>query len=116
MDTMYPITNVISDNEINFEGLQLFFNTIKSNENISLIDAHNNTLSNKVKILPEIIGSLTNMITFNLSDLTIGDRNIIKEIFCAGDIPNIKVPLSSPLKNSTTNLNTEYINIYKTKM
>ena len=38
------------------------------------------------------------------------------EIFCAGDNPNKNCPLSSPLKNSTKNLNIEYINIYKIKI
>ena len=37
------------------------------------------------------------------------------EIFCAGDNPRKNIPLSSPLKNSTKNLKTEYSIIYKTK-
>ena len=71
----------ISDNEIDSEGLQLFLNTIKSNENISSIDIHNNTLSNKMKNISEILSTLSNIIHLNLSDLTIEDRNIIKNIF-----------------------------------
>ena len=71
----------ISDNEIDSKGLQLFFDTIKSNENICSIDINNNTLSNKVKTIPEILSTLSNIYHLNLSDLTIEDRNIIKNIF-----------------------------------
>ena len=71
----------ISDNEIDSEGLRLFLNTIKSNEHISSIDIHNNTLGSKVKTIPEILSTLSNIIHLNLSDLTIEDRNIIKNIF-----------------------------------
>jgi Ran GTPase-activating protein (RanGAP) involved in mRNA processing and transport len=71
----------ISDNEINYEGLENFLNTIQNNENIYWLDIHNNTLSKKAKNLPEIVGSLPNIIHLNLSDLTIEDRDIIKNIF-----------------------------------
>ena len=56
-------------------------NTIKSNENITSIDIHNNTLSNKMKTIPGILSALSNIIHLNLSDLTFEDRNIIKNIF-----------------------------------
>ena len=71
----------ISSNEIEYEGLNSFLNSLKTNENISLIDISNNTLSNKGKSLPELIGSLNNIIHLNLSDLTIEDRDIIKNLF-----------------------------------
>ena len=68
-------------NEIGYEGLNSFLNSIKDNENITLIDISNNGLSRKGKSLPELIASLNNLIHLNLSDLCIGDRNIIKEVF-----------------------------------
>ena len=71
----------ISDNEVDHKGLEDFLNSIHNNENISWLDIHNNTLSNKVKNIPEIVGSLSNIVHLNLSDLTIEDRNIIKSIF-----------------------------------
>ena len=71
----------ISDNEIDYEGLNSFLNSIKTNENLSLIDINNNTLSSKGQSLPESIGSLNNIMHLNLSDLTIEDRNIIKNVF-----------------------------------
>ena len=71
----------ISDNEVDHKGLEDFLNSIYDNENISWLDIHNNTLSNKVKNIPEIVGSLSNIVHLNLSDLTIEDRNIIKSIF-----------------------------------
>ena len=71
----------ISDNEIDCEGINSFLNSIKINENISLIDINNNILSNKGKSLPELIGTLNNIIHLNLSDLTIEDKNIIKNVF-----------------------------------
>lgn len=79
---------IISDNEISPKGLELFFNTIKSNENITLIDTHNNTLSNQMTNFPEVISSLSNVIHLNLSDLTIQDKNIIKSIF--EQLPKLK--------------------------
>ena len=71
----------ICDNEINKEGLNDFLNAIKDNENISWLDIHNNILTNKIKNIHEIIGSLSNIIHLNLSDLTIEDKDIIKNIF-----------------------------------
>ena len=71
----------ISENEINYEGLNSFLNSIKDNENITLIDISNNVLSKKGKLLPELITSLNNLIHLNLSDLMIDDRNIIKKVF-----------------------------------
>lgn len=71
----------ISDNEINKKGLELFLKTIKDNKNISHIDIHNNTLGSEVKILPEIIGSLTNIMSLDLSDLTIENKETIKKLF-----------------------------------
>ena len=71
----------ISDNEIHKEGLELFFNTIKNNQHISSIDVHNNILGKEVKQLPEIISSLSNIKYLDLSDLTIENSSIIKEIF-----------------------------------
>ena len=71
----------ISDNEIDSKGFQIFFDTIKSNENICSLDIHNNILRNKVKTISEILSTLNNISYLNLSDLTIGDKNIIKNIF-----------------------------------
>ena len=71
----------ISDNEISYEGLENFLNTIQNNENIYWLDIHNNTLSKKAKNLPEIIGSLQNVVHLNLSDLTIEDKDAIKNTF-----------------------------------
>ena len=71
----------ISDNEFGFEGFERFAKAIKNNDNISWLDIHNNTMSKKFKDLPEIIGSLTNVVHLDLSDLTIEDKNIIKNIF-----------------------------------
>ena len=71
----------ISDNEINHEGFENFLKSIENNEKISWLDIHNNTMSSKIKNTAEIIGSLPNIIHLNLSDLTIEDRNIIKNIF-----------------------------------
>ncbi len=71
----------ISDNEIFFEGLERFLKAIQNNDNITWLDINNNTASKKFKKLPEIIGSLSNIIHLNLSDLTIEDKDIIKSIF-----------------------------------
>ena len=71
----------ISDNEISQEGFENFLNSIQNNENISWLDIHNNTMSNKIKNIAEIIGSLPNIVHLNLSDLTIEDRDKIKNIF-----------------------------------
>jgi Ran GTPase-activating protein (RanGAP) involved in mRNA processing and transport len=71
----------ICDNEISQEGFENFLNSIQNNENISWLDIHNNTMSNKIKNIAEIIGSLPNIIHLNLSDLTIEDRDKIKNIF-----------------------------------
>ncbi len=71
----------ISDNEISCEGLENFLNTIQNNENIYWLDIHNNTLSKKAKNLPEIVGSLQNVVHLNLSDLTIEDKDTIKNTF-----------------------------------
>ena len=71
----------ISDNEILFEGISDFLSSIKNNEKIYWLDINNNISSNKNKNLPEIIGSLSNIIHLNLSDLTIDDKDIIKNIF-----------------------------------
>ena len=71
----------ISDNEINSEGFEHFLNNIQNNENISWLDIHNNTMSNKITNIAEFIGTLTNIVHLNLSDLTIEDRDIIKNIF-----------------------------------
>ena len=71
----------ISDNEIHKKGLELFLKTIKDNKNISHIDIHNNTLGSEFKILPEIISSLTNIISLELSDLTIENKETIKKLF-----------------------------------
>ena len=71
----------ISDNEIHYEGLENFLNSIENNENIYWLDIHNNILSKKAKNLAEIVGSLPNIIHLNLSDLTIEDKEIIKNTF-----------------------------------
>ena len=71
----------ISDNEINQEGFENFLNSIQNNENISWLDIQNNTMSKNIKNIAEIIGSLPNIIHLNLSDLTIEDRDKIKNIF-----------------------------------
>ena len=71
----------ICDNEIEHEGLKDFFEAVQNNVNISWIDVHNNTLSNKIKNIPDIIGTLPNLIHLNLTDLTIEDKDIIKSIF-----------------------------------
>ena len=71
----------ISDNEINYEGLENFLNAIQNNENICWLDFHNNILSKKVKNLAETIGSLPNIVHLNLSDLTIEDKDIINNTF-----------------------------------
>ena len=71
----------ISDNEISHEGFENFLNSIQNNENISWLDIQNNTMSKNIKNIAEIIGSLPNIIHLNLSDLTIEDRDKIKNIF-----------------------------------
>ena len=71
----------ISDNEINQEGFENFLNSIQNNENISWLDIQNNTMSKNIKNIAEIIGSLPNIVHLNLSDLTIEDRDKIKNIF-----------------------------------
>ena len=71
----------ISDNEIDSQGFELFLNTIKDNENIISLDIHNNILSSKVKIFPEVIGSLTNVYKLDLSDLTIENDDLVKKLF-----------------------------------
>ena len=71
----------ISDNEIEYEGLQSFLDSIKDNKNLTWVDIQNNTISSEAKTLPEIIGTLENVYSLNLSDLTIGDEEIIKRIF-----------------------------------
>ena len=55
----------IRRNEIGYEGLNSFLNSIKDNENITLIDISNNILSKKGKSLPELIASLNNLIYLN---------------------------------------------------
>ena len=71
----------ISDNEIGNKGLEDFLNSIKNNKNIYWLDIHNNTLSNNMNSLADIIGSLSNIIHLDLSDLTIEDKDIIKSLF-----------------------------------
>lgn len=76
----------ISDNEIDGEGLKLFFDSIKDNENITYIDTHNNSFSNEGKMLPEIIGTLKNIVHLDLSD-QISDKDICKKII--ETLPNL---------------------------
>ena len=71
----------ISDNELTNEGLNSFLSEIKDNTNLKMIDIHNNTLGSKKKDFPEVIKSLSNVDRLNLSDLTIEDKDIIKNIF-----------------------------------
>lgn len=70
----------ISDNEIFYEGIEDFLNTIKNNENIYWLDIRDNNFK-KGKNLAEIVGSLPNIIHLDLSDLTIEDKDIIKSLF-----------------------------------
>ena len=70
----------ISDNEVSYEGLNLFLNTIKGNTNLKKLDVHNNTLGSKKKDLPEVIKSLSNIDCLDLSDLTIENSEIIKKV------------------------------------
>ena len=70
----------ISDNEIFYEGIEDFLNTIKNNENIYWLDIRDNNFK-KGKNLAEIVGSLPNIIHLDLSDLTIEDKETIKSLF-----------------------------------
>ena len=45
----------ISDNEIHNKGLKSFFNAIKGNANLIMIDNHNNTLGSQQKDYPKVI-------------------------------------------------------------
>ena len=71
----------ISDNEITNKGLDSFLNAIKGNTNLKMVDIHNNSLGSKRKDFPEVIKSLSNLDTLDISDLTIEDKDIIKSIF-----------------------------------
>ena len=71
----------ISDNEIDSEALKNLYESIKINENITLLDINNNTFKSEGTVLSELITNLKNIVHLNISDLTIGNRNIIKNIF-----------------------------------
>ena len=71
----------ISDNEIEKEALNNLNESIKSNENITLLDINNNTFGKEATVLSEIISNLKNIVHLNISDLTIENKNIIKNIF-----------------------------------
>ena len=71
----------ISHNRIKYKGLESFLDSIKDNKNISWIDIHDNTLNDQGKSLPDIISTLENVYYLDLSDLTIGNKEIIKKVF-----------------------------------
>lgn len=51
----------VSDNEINNEALNIFSESIKSNENITLLGINNNIFGEEATILPEIVSNLKNI-------------------------------------------------------
>ena len=71
----------VSDNEINNEALNIFSESIKSNENITLLDINNNIFGEEATILPEIVSNLKNIVHLNISDLTLENKDIIKNVF-----------------------------------